>query len=241
MEKQTVRGLHLHGSKIEHYWVATMHMIQMAANSMWKHILGHHKFCSSLQCMWYYWYCGHCLHPSWMLCSEHNHGFVQRWTTKECRFCTTSSNKDYWGGSRTRPYGNIWYHSIHLRKWIGHHLPASLTIDHAIGQFHVHGHKEQCFFWYSTTFIPGTGITAGEIHESLWSTLNSISPTVHTAMLAHHAEVLDDHACDSNHKKLVGMTGYLCNRFCDATLTLTEAEQHYKGQLDAAGKLAIQA
>ena len=60
-------------------------------------------------------------------------------------------------------------------------------------------------------------------------------------MLTHHVKVLDDHACDSNHKKLVGMTGYLCDRFHDATLTLTEAKQHYKGQLDAARQLAIQA
>ena len=37
-------------------------------------------------------------------------------------------------------------YSIHLREQIDHHLPASLTIDHAIDQFHVHDHKEQCFF-----------------------------------------------------------------------------------------------
>ena len=43
-------------------------------------------------------------------------------------------------------------YSVHLKERIGHHLLASLTIDHAISQFHVHGHKDQCFFWYSTAW-----------------------------------------------------------------------------------------
>ena len=34
--------------------------------------------------------------------------------------------------------------------------------------------------------------------------------TVRTATLAHRAEMLDDHATDSNHKKMLGMPGTLC-------------------------------
>ncbi|KAF8958664.1 hypothetical protein BDZ97DRAFT_1612553, partial [Flammula alnicola] len=67
--------------------------------------------------------------------------------------------------------------------------------------FHVHAHKDECYFRYATTFIPGAGIVKGQILESNWSILNKISPTARTATLAHRTEMLDDHACDSNHKK----------------------------------------
>jgi hypothetical protein len=94
---------------------------------------------------------------------------------------------------------------VHLEDWIRHLLPAGLTLDRGIGMFHVHGHKEECFFCYATSFIPGTGVTIGEILEMLWSSLNSISPTVRTATLANRAETIDDHATDSNHKKMVNI------------------------------------
>jgi hypothetical protein len=94
---------------------------------------------------------------------------------------------------------------VHLQDRIGHLLPAGLTLDRAIGMFHVHGHKEECFFRYATSFIPGTGVTVGEILEMLWSSLNSITPTVRTATLANRAETIDDHATDSNHKKMVNI------------------------------------
>ena len=94
---------------------------------------------------------------------------------------------------------------VHLQDRIGHLLPAGLNLDRAIGMFHVHGHKEECFFRYATSFIPGTGVTAGEILEMLWSSLNSITPTVRTATLANRAETIDDHATDSNHKKMINI------------------------------------
>lgn len=95
---------------------------------------------------------------------------------------------------------------VHLFDRIGHLLPAGFNIDRAIGLFHVHGHKEECFYRFAPSFIPGTGIVAGEILESLWASMNTITPTVRTATLAHRAEIIDDHACDSNHKKLLGMS-----------------------------------
>jgi hypothetical protein len=78
-------------------------------------------------------------------------------------------------------------------------------MEAGIGLFHVHAHKDKCFFRYAPSFIPGAGVVAGEILESLWSSLNAISPTARTATLAHRAEMLDDHACDSNHKKSLGI------------------------------------
>ena len=45
----------------------------------------------------------------------------------------------------------------------------------------------------------------GEILEMLWSSLNSITPTVCMATLANRAETIDDHATDSNHKKMLNI------------------------------------
>jgi len=92
-----------------------------------------------------------------------------------------------------------------LESRIGHLLPTRLEIDWAIRLFHVHNHKEECFYQFASSFIPGAGIVAGEILESLWAALNRISLATWTATLAHQTEVIDDHASDSNHKKTLGM------------------------------------
>lgn len=83
-------------------------------------------------------------------------------------------------------------------------LPAGTTLEYAIGLFHVHGHKDECFFQFATSFIPGAAIVDGEVLETLWSSLNNISPSTRTATLAHREEVLDDHMGDSNFKKMTG-------------------------------------
>ena len=58
---------------------------------------------------------------------------------------------------------------IYLQSRIGHLLPNGLEIDRVIRLFHVHDHKDECFFRFASSFIPGAGIVAGEILESLWS------------------------------------------------------------------------
>ena len=118
-------------------------------------------------------------------------------------------------------------YSLHLMEQIGHLLPAGLTIDQAIDLFHVHAHKDDCFFRFATTFFPGAAVVAGQILESLWSNLNSISPTVRTATLPHRAEMLDDHACDSNHKKMLSMTDNLHTRYMDATAMASRTDTYY--------------
>lgn len=137
-------------------------------------------------------------------------------------------------------YDIVCQYIIHLRERIGHKLPIGLEIDQAIGLFHVHGHKKECFFRYATSLIPGAGVTVGEILESLWSGLNGISPTTRTATLAHRAEVLDDHACDSNHKKMLGMTKSLCRRHKEASETLLHAQQYFNELSQAADIQAVE-
>ncbi|KAH9478642.1 hypothetical protein JR316_0009099 [Psilocybe cubensis] len=113
-------------------------------------------------------------------------------------------------------YDIICQYIIHLLKRIKQHLPNGLKVDRAIGMFHVHAHKDECFFRYAPTFIPGAACVCGEILESLWADLNSISPAARTATLAHRTEILDDHASDSNHKKALEITKYLCRRHLES-------------------------
>ena len=129
---------------------------------------------------------------------------------------------------------------VHLFERIGDKLPTGLDIDRAIGLFHVHGHKKECFFRYAPCFIPGSGVTAGEILESLWSCLNGILPTTRMATLAHRAEVLDDHASDSNHKKMLGITRYLCRRHKEASQQLTSSERCFEQLCRAADPQTVQ-
>ena len=49
-------------------------------------------------------------------------------------------------------YDIICQYIIYILEYIGHHLPPGLVIDDAIGLFHVHAHKEQCFFQFVPTF-----------------------------------------------------------------------------------------
>lgn len=78
------------------------------------------------------------------------------------------------------------------------------------------------------------------ILKSLCSTLNSISPTVCTATLTHHAKVIDDCASDSNHKKLLGMTTYLCHQYQEASATHHKMMESYNEKCNAAGPLGVE-
>jgi hypothetical protein len=128
---------------------------------------------------------------------------------------------------------------VHFHDRIGHHIPSGLQVEAAIGLFHVHAHKDECFFRYATSFIPGAGVVAGEILESLWSSLNSISPTARTATLAHRAEMLDDHATDSNHKKLLGIVSTLCKRHRTAIDMVESAQLYYNNLTAQATPMAV--
>ena len=102
-------------------------------------------------------------------------------------------------------YDVVCTHCVYFLYRIGHLLPPGAKFDFAIGLFHVHGHKDECFFRYSPAFIPETGVFAGEILESLCARMNTITRSARTATLAHRAELIDDHANDSNYHKLLGM------------------------------------
>ena len=87
----------------------------------------------------------------------------------------------------------------------GLRLPPDTTILHAIGLWHVHGHKEECLYRWATTFIPGVGVVDGEALESNWSVLNRTSRSARGATTAHRAEIIDDHMGDANWKKSINI------------------------------------
>ena len=87
----------------------------------------------------------------------------------------------------------------------GIRLPPETTILHAIGLWHVHGHKEECLYRWATTYIPGVGIVDGEALESNWSVLNRTSQSARGATTAHCAEIIDDHMGDANWKKTINI------------------------------------
>jgi hypothetical protein len=101
---------------------------------------------------------------------------------------------------------NCQYH-IHLKDRIDRSpclgVSSHIKFLHAIGQFHIHGHKEECLYRWATNYVPGAGVIDGEVMETLWAVLNTVGPSTRTASLAHRTEILDDHMNDSNWKKML--------------------------------------
>ncbi|KAI5998448.1 hypothetical protein EDC04DRAFT_2612458 [Pisolithus marmoratus] len=84
-----------------------------------------------------------------------------------------------------------------------------IKIQPGIGIWHVHGHKTECFTRYAPNFIPGSGNVDGKIMETLWSTLNVISPSTQGMATPHQQEVLDFQMNDSNFLKMIRMSSAL--------------------------------
>jgi hypothetical protein len=108
-----------------------------------------------------------------------------------------------------------YYKKLGLRFDLSEFLTMpEFIVEKAIGQFHVHGHKDVCYFRFSTAFIPGAGQVDGEVLETLWGVLNKISWSARTTTLAHRAEILDDHTNDSNWKKMTNIGAFFMLTGC---------------------------
>ena len=100
-------------------------------------------------------------------------------------------------------YSKNLYSQINRNQFIS--LPPEMKIQPGIGIWHVHGHQTQCFVRYAPNFIPGAGNVDGEIMETLWSSLNIISPSTQGMVAPHRQEILDFQMNDSNFLKMVRM------------------------------------
>ena len=133
-------------------------------------------------------------------------------------------------------------------------IPENLKIHYAIGQFHIHGHMDACLYRWATNYVPGAGVVDGEVLETLWSVLNSVSSATRTASLAHRTETLDDHMSDNNWKKILNMGEQLFSRWTYLTFwsvkaiirryhraleNIVEARMAFQGLNDAAPTDAV--
>jgi len=86
-------------------------------------------------------------------------------------------------------------------------LPDGLEdkIYYAIGTWHVHGHKNECYPRHATSFIRGAGVKSAEILEARWSELNHAAPSLRYMTLAHRTEMLDALLNDMNWKTMVNL------------------------------------
>jgi len=82
-------------------------------------------------------------------------------------------------------------------------IPVGMDIIPGIGLWHVHGHQDSCYVRYASNFIHGTGRIDGEIMETLWASLNIISPSARGMGTPHHKEVLDYQMNDCNFMKMI--------------------------------------
>ena len=83
------------------------------------------------------------------------------------------------------------------------HWPETVqTFLGGIGQFHIHGHKAECFPRFSVNFCKGAGYQDGEILETLWAQFTNIVNSVRGMTASHRREVIDDHMNNSNWTKL---------------------------------------
>ena len=86
-------------------------------------------------------------------------------------------------------------------------LPEDLKVYYAIGTWHVHGHKDECYPRFATMFIKGAGVRSAEILESRWSLLNRAATSLRYMTRPHRVEMMDAYMNDINWKTIVGMGG----------------------------------
>ncbi|KAH6867493.1 hypothetical protein BKA70DRAFT_1380025 [Coprinopsis sp. MPI-PUGE-AT-0042] len=107
--------------------------------------------------------------------------------------------------------------------------PALASAQHypitfAIGLWHVHGHRPECYPRHAPSLVPGAARKSGEILESLWDSINGIFGATRTMTNAHRVEILDAIMADSNWKKLTSMVVTIAHEVVRAKNEAAESE-----------------
>ncbi|KAI5987916.1 hypothetical protein F5J12DRAFT_728321 [Pisolithus orientalis] len=121
-------------------------------------------------------------------------------------------------------------HQLEENRYLS--LPFGLQIQPNIGLWHVHGHQTECFTRYAPNFILGASQVDGEIMETLWSSLNIISPSAQGMVTAHCQELLDFQMNDSNFLKMIWMSSALKQMFKVAKQSLATIQDKFN-ELDS--------
>jgi len=70
---------------------------------------------------------------------------------------------------------------------------------------HIHNHRENCTYRFSSAYVPGAGHFHGETAEHPWVELNQLAPQVRQMTTGHRQDTIIDHHGDWNFKKEVNM------------------------------------
>jgi len=73
---------------------------------------------------------------------------------------------------------------------------------------HVHNHKENCTYRFSSAYIEGAGHFHGETVEHPWAELNQVAPQTRQMSAGHRHDTIIDHHGDWNFKKVVNMGAF---------------------------------
>ncbi|KAG2022504.1 hypothetical protein CC2G_000246 [Coprinopsis cinerea AmutBmut pab1-1] len=117
--------------------------------------------------------------------------------------------------------------------------PAGLIIVNAIGLWHVHGHRPECYARFAPSFVSGAGKKSGEILEPLWVPMNKLAGPTRTMASSHRAEMLDAGASDSNWKKLTGLVSSICKELPKAKEQAEDALERYNAICGAVTKVQV--
>ena len=129
-------------------WIMML-MPPLIESTMQEHIQSYHECSPGFQTVQCDRSGGYCLWPAWLLCTPGPGQSLQRRAAEKCRLCIPKYPKIHWGLTGTMCTSDICVlcqYYVHLHDWIGSWLPFGLDIDAAISLFHVHAHKDQCFF-----------------------------------------------------------------------------------------------
>ncbi|KAJ2920505.1 hypothetical protein H1R20_g16590, partial [Candolleomyces eurysporus] len=128
-----------------------------------------------------------------------------------------------WGYDVNCQYDKHHKERVEVGKYLSFPDGMEDKIIYAIGTWHVHGHKPECYPRYATTFIKGAGVRSAEILESRWSQLNPAASSLRYMTLAHRSEMLDALMNDINWKTMVKLAGDIAESFVDALESRDEA------------------
>ncbi|KAJ3543837.1 hypothetical protein NMY22_g2997 [Coprinellus aureogranulatus] len=108
------------------------------------------------------------------------------------------------------------HHLERVQQSKGHLKMPNLPTKYAIGTWHVHGHKDECYPRYGLLFVVGSGMQSGEIVETAWAILNKAAGSLRGMTIAHRQEMLDALINDMNKKKIISGSAYVVKKYKQA-------------------------
>ena len=90
-----------------------------------------------------------------------------------------------------------------------------------VGVWHIYAHIKECFPRFSPLFLPRVGLVDGEVVETIWSNLNSVTNSCRTMSLANRAETINAHMNNINWHKIIGMSEWHLILFASHTRSYT--------------------